>query len=68
MNPLSHLIDWLRRPPTGTFADGSPRRYQQAVELTYVETQSHEGRVGTPGVAELRRGQGDKPHNQDRAC
>lgn len=47
MNPLSHLIDWLRRPPTGTFADGSPRRYRQAVELTYIETRSYESWAGT---------------------
>ena len=68
MNRLSHLNDWLHRPPSGTFTDGAPQRNRQVVEMTYLGTRSHEGWVGAPEVAELLRGQSDKPRNQDRAC
>jgi len=68
VNPFRRLIDWLHHPPSGTFADGAPRRYRQAVELTSVETRSHEGWVGAPKVTELQRRRSETPRNQDQAC
>ena len=41
------LLTWLRKPPQGTRADGSPRRYRQPVDLTYVETRTYDSWSGT---------------------
>ncbi|MCA0869681.1 endonuclease V [Seohaeicola saemankumensis] len=47
MNLFQRLFTWLRKPPQGTRPDGSPRRYRQPVDLTYVTTRTYDSWSGT---------------------